>query len=54
MSCLNKDETEKFFNEYIERDTYYYNVVHFLDGYLYAFGEFRDEFLPRLTTGESD
>lgn len=42
---LGRDDLESILNDYIESQTYYYNVVNFLDGYLYAPGKFKDKFI---------
>ncbi len=39
---LGRNNVEEILNEYIESPTYYYNVVHSLDRYLYAPGKFKD------------
>lgn len=43
-------ELEKVLNEYIQRDTYYYNVVVWLDRLLYAPSPLREMFVSELKT----
>jgi HEAT repeat protein len=42
ISSLNEIELEKFLDNYISQDTYFYNVVTWLDKCLYAVGAFKD------------
>lgn len=39
---LGRNDVEQILNDYIERPTYYYNVVHSLDRYLYAPSKFKN------------
>lgn len=41
---LGRNELESILNTYIESQTYYYNVVNFIDGFLYAPGKFKNKF----------
>ncbi|MHC2994144.1 MAG: hypothetical protein IBV53_01370 [Candidatus Atribacteria bacterium] len=48
LSSLNEIELEKFLDDYIRQDTYYYNVVTWLDKCLYAVGTFKDLFKSKM------
>jgi len=39
---LGRNDVEQILNDYIEGPTYYYNVVHSLDRYLYAPAKFKN------------
>jgi hypothetical protein len=42
---VGRDEVEQILNEYIGRSTYYYNVVKYLDGYIYGPDKYKDNYL---------
>lgn len=44
-SDLGRNQLETILNSYIESQTYYYNVANFLDGFLYAPGKFKNNFI---------
>jgi len=48
LSSLNEIELEKFLDDYLSQDTYYYNVVTWLDKCLYAVGVFKDLFKSKM------
>jgi len=48
LHYLNETELEKFLDDYLKQDTYYYNVVTWLDKCLYAVGSFKDLFKSKL------
>ena len=48
LHYLNETELEKFLDEYLKQDTYYYNVVTWLDKCLYAVGIFKDLFKSKM------
>ena len=45
---LNETELEKFLDDYLKQDTYYYNVVTWLDKCLYAVGAFKKMFKSKI------
>ena len=48
LRSLNETELKKFLDDYIGQDTYYYNVVTWLDKCLYAVGAFKELFRSKL------
>lgn len=48
LSSLNETELEKFLDNYLKQDTYYYDVVTCLDKCLYAVGVFKDLFKSKM------
>jgi hypothetical protein len=49
---LGRNDVEQILNEYIDSSTYYYNVVHHLDRYLYAPSKFMSNFSGGLDEKE--
>ncbi|MBE3128468.1 MAG: DUF4062 domain-containing protein, partial [Actinobacteria bacterium] len=48
LHYLNETELEKFLDDYLKQDTYYYNIVTWLDKCLYAVGTFKDLFKSKM------
>ena len=50
---LGRKDVEETLNDYIASPPYYYNVVYYLDHYLYAPGKFKDSSSGRFDEIES-
>jgi len=48
LNYLNETELEKYLDDYLKQDTYYYNIVTWLDKCLYAVGVFKDLFKSKM------
>ena len=48
LHYLNETELEKYLDDYLKQDTYYYNVVTWLDKCLYAVGVFKGLFKSKM------